>query len=155
MVLLVTVQKLLPDKKTPASKALLLQLFPVIVVALQPTIIIPDEESKPVEIAGADTPLLLEVLLVKLQVLLLRAIIPWKPLPVTILFWTDKFWLAFAKIPFSRLSVSVHPSIDEPIQERSVIPLPPGSTEGVPGVPFCVSTQFVKLRFWAPFPKIP
>ena len=76
MVLLVTVQKLLPDIKIPASRGLLLHVFPEIVELLQPTRMIPDEESNPLEITGADTPLLLEVLLVKLEPLLPMAIIP-------------------------------------------------------------------------------
>ena len=66
-----------------------------------------------------------------------------------------KLALVFAKKPFSRLSVSVHPSMVAPAQESSVTPFPPGSTVGVPGVPFCVSTQLVKERLLAPLPKIP
>ena len=76
VLLVITVQELLLIMKIPASKELLLQVFPVIVVALQSIIMIPEDELSPLPITGADTPLLLEVLLEKLEVLLLRAIIP-------------------------------------------------------------------------------
>ena len=47
----------------PASRRLPLQVFPLIVVIFELTMIIPEEDSKPEDVAGAARPLPLLVLL--------------------------------------------------------------------------------------------